>query len=370
MANKKTTKKSKGGLKAVLSIAGMAAVGAIAYGAYYLVNKIKSDKSGAPIIVNKSIDKNSDIKLMSWNVFNFGKSTPAESNKFVNIVKTIKLTNADVIGLEEIGFNDITIINKLIKKLNDGGSNKWSYTLSDAFNQKYPNSKESVAILYKNDILRLDSTNVINPNNIYTRPLYFAKFTYLAKPYTFVTGFGHFDAPGVNTKNNEKDSIGSQGSQEVLENKSIDLVFKELKKLYPNTDILMAADTNLKENHMNIYDQKEYKLGYPENYAQHIKDYRTSLGAKPKKPSDPLYYANTYDKWFVYDAEATNIDYLNASKHAFSFDTLQAFKNGYWDREESKNLYMKLNKNKPQPSDYDLVKNVSDHIPVFININI
>ncbi|QZX49158.1 MnuA family membrane nuclease [Mycoplasma sp. E35C] len=346
--------------------------GYFVYTRYFAKNKTQTDPShnhldlidpndpnqnNQPVVNQNTYKKVGDLRILAWNVLNFGHKASLDSNKFINISKTIKLSNADVVGLVEINYNDQQIVENLTNSL----GSSWSYTFSgENYNSKFPNSKESVAILYKKDIVEPLQTGSINPNNIYTRPLWYTKFKTKQDNYEFISMFGHFDAPGANKNNDETKGPNNQGSQEILEAKTVSTIFKELKEKYPETDIVGYADTNIKEENNNLFDSSEYQLNYID-FNDNKEKYKTSLGTKNN-------YSNTYDKWFVYDAKNSNI--LRKSEIPYKIDIINAFRDKIWDREQSLNGWKASHPNATKlPTDFQIIRNVSDHAPIILDIN-
>ncbi|MDC4163226.1 endonuclease/exonuclease/phosphatase family protein [Mycoplasma sp. T363T] len=345
----------------------------LGFGGYYVYTNFYKNKSenttklddktqptNGNVSNNNKYKKVGDLRLLSWNVLNFGNKYTPSTNKFMNIVKTIQESNADVVGLTEINYNNEDIVRNVANSL--GAS--WSYTFSgNNFNVNFSRSRESVAILYKNNVVQPETSNSINPNDTYTRPLWYTKFKTVGYDYSFITFFGHFDAPGANSKNNEANAKGyrGQGGQEISEAKAIATVFTSLKATYPNTDIIGAADTNIKEANNSVFDSNEYSLNYID-FNDNKEYYRTTI-------SNNNYYANSYDKWFVYDANKSNI--LKDKNIPYKVDVINAFNDKIWDKEKTLNAWLSSDKAKkyPKPTDIQLVLNVSDHAPIILDLN-
>lgn len=287
----------------------------------------------------------------------------------------------------EVNYDD----EKAIQQLADALDYKYTFYNSKkigndpkiTYNPKFVNSKESYGIIYNHNLFKpLDPQGFfINPNNLYARPIYYNLFetTYLKnkfqaqEEYRFIAAFGHFDAPDVQIKRGERKdpNFSGQGTQEVQEAKSINLVFKNLKEKYENVDIVLGIDSNIKTKNNNVFDQQEYKLAY-EDYDHHIQNktgkYLTSLG-------NDLYYANAYDKFLVYDGGTNKNNIKFGNGFDYKFDFVNAFKNKNWDWDKSSKLYEQYYKNssrrnkKPlQINEYKVIANVSDHAPIILNI--
>ncbi|QZX49159.1 hypothetical protein [Mycoplasma sp. E35C] len=60
-------------------------------------------------LVPQEYKRNGNLRLLSWNVKNFGSKSinnNVDSSKFKNIVQTIKILGADIVGLVEINWKD------------------------------------------------------------------------------------------------------------------------------------------------------------------------------------------------------------------------------------------------------------------------
>ncbi|SYV93734.1 Uncharacterised protein, partial [Mycoplasmoides gallisepticum] len=95
----------------------------------------------------------------------------------------------------------------------------------------------------------------------------------------------------MNANNGETSAAGfsRQGSQEIKEAQAIATVFSDLKTQYPDTDIIGAADTNIRETNNRVFTSDQYSLNYI-NFDNNRPYYRTTL-------SERNGYANSYDKW-------------------------------------------------------------------------
>ena len=87
----------------------------------------------------------SQVKLLSWNVENFGKS---KSNKEIAYIATV-LNKHDLVALQEVvaGDGGAQAVARLADELNRKG-NHWEYTISDA-TLSTPNKTERYAFLWK-----------------------------------------------------------------------------------------------------------------------------------------------------------------------------------------------------------------------------
>ncbi|QZX49160.1 hypothetical protein [Mycoplasma sp. E35C] len=154
-----------------------------------------------------------------------------------------------------------------------------------------------------------------------------------------------------------------QGEWEWNEALTLDRVFKDLKKKYPNVDIIGGGDTNIKGlSNNNAFASDEYKLNYVD-FDTNKEDYLTSLSTK--------HYAyaknSSYDKWFIYDYGQLNV-LAQQSNIPYKFDVLQAYQKGYWDKQAAISSFHKTDPNKGKPTNLQLVSKVSDHAPILLDV--
>ncbi|MGX9395472.1 MnuA family membrane nuclease [Mycoplasma sp. 1573] len=334
---------------------------------YYFANQ----KEKVVLNTSVSLEKTSDLRLMSWNVLNFGGSNTAyNSNKMINIATTILSSQADVVGLEEINWGQETSVKNLVKLLNQNNQEEtWQYVISPlnvaSYRKEFENSREQIAVLYRKDKVKVLNSG-FKGKEIYARPLYYVQFESVTKSdYKFVSIFGHFDAPDVNTKNGETKSneYSGQGNQEIKEAKALAQILVELKTQY-NCDIIFGGDTNIKAKNNSAIESEKYALGYVD-FETNLEYYKTSLSNKVKAYSEP------YDKWAIIDTGTKNVYY--GQNYPYKIDIISAFKedasgHSLWNRQESVQNYKRYKNDKPNPTDLELIRDVSDHAPILVDI--
>ncbi|QDF64725.1 MnuA family membrane nuclease [Mycoplasma nasistruthionis] len=353
-------------------------LGAAAYGAYYgftklnqkdnvANNQIVNDNKNSLNVSSAGYEKNYDHRIVSWNIYNFSNSTGQfNTNKLLNVATTLNLLQPDIVGLTEISFNDTKAIENIKSLLNK----PYQSILGNSLNSTYPTKKESVAILYNPEVFELITSGTLNPENGYVRPLFYGRFQNKVNNKHLITIFGHFDSPD-NGNGEENGALPGQGAWEEREAKLASNVFADLKRQFPDDDIVLGADTNIKTSNDKAFKQDSYILAYPQSYFASKTDaevFKTSLNGKGDG------YSNPYDKWLIYDAGDSNFVYAKNSnqeleKYPFKFDVVKAFANKYWDQQKSTELYLKSKKQKQPDSIYTIIKNVSDHAPIIIGYN-
>ncbi|WP_338769386.1 endonuclease/exonuclease/phosphatase family protein [Bernardetia sp. ABR2-2B] len=107
-----------------------------------------NNRSNSPILSDNSVDKDASfkgetIKVLSWNLYNFGKSKDAQEIEYI----AKKLKDYDIIAIQEVSTSlyGIRAVGKLADELNRTGS-KWEYKISDPTSG---NGKERYAYVWK-----------------------------------------------------------------------------------------------------------------------------------------------------------------------------------------------------------------------------
>lgn len=92
----------------------------------------------------------SQVKLLSWNIENFGKS---KSNEEIAYIAT-QLNKYDIVALQEVvaGYGGAQAVARLADELNRKGT-KWDYTISDPTTST-PSKSERYAFLWKSSIIK------------------------------------------------------------------------------------------------------------------------------------------------------------------------------------------------------------------------
>lgn len=177
------------------------------------------------------------VKLVSWNVQNLGKSKSAEDIKF--IAKTLK--DYDVIALQEVvaGYGGAQAVAQLADELNRTGS-KWDYVVSDPTSSSAYKT-ERYAFFWKTSVLKIIGKPWLEKH--YTleidREPFYCTFEYKGKQFTLV----NFHA--ITKKRQPETEIK---------------YFKFLPGLHPNLNLMFAGDFNLPQSHTVFNPLK--KMGY------------------------------------------------------------------------------------------------------------
>lgn len=92
----------------------------------------------------------SQVKLLSWNIENFGKS---KSNEEIAYIAT-QLNKYDIVAIQEVvaGYGGAQAVARLADELNRKGT-KWDYTISDPTTST-PSKSERYAFLWKSSIIK------------------------------------------------------------------------------------------------------------------------------------------------------------------------------------------------------------------------
>ncbi|WP_166926233.1 endonuclease/exonuclease/phosphatase family protein [Flavobacterium poyangense] len=195
----------------------------------------------------------SQIKILSWNIENFGKSKTASQLDF--IANTVR--DYDIIAVQEVvaGYGGAQAVAKLAGVLNKKGS-KWDYRISDPTSgNSY--KKERYAFIWKLNKVQLKGNAWLEKKygpQIDREP-YFASFEINKKTITVV----NFHAI-------------TKSKQPETEIK----YFKFLPEQYPNLNLIFAGDYNCPQSHTVFNPLK--KMGY----APVFQNQKTTLKQKCK----------------------------------------------------------------------------------------
>lgn len=179
----------------------------------------------------------SQLKIVSWNVENLGKSKSATEIKFM--AKTLK--DFDVAAIQEVvaGHGGAQAVAQLADELNRTGS-KWDYVISNPTSSSAYKT-ERYAFLWKTAVVKKIGKPWLEQK--YTleidREPFYCTFDYKGKPFTLV----NFHAI---TKN-------LQPETEIK-------YFKFLPDLYPNLNLIFVGDFNCPQSHSVFNPLK--KMGY------------------------------------------------------------------------------------------------------------
>lgn len=168
----------------------------------------------------------SQVKLVSWNLENFGKSKSDESINFIaNMLK-----NYDLIAVQEVvaGNGGAQAVARLADELNRKGS-KWEYTISDP-TQSTPNKRERYAFLWKTARIKKIGIAWLEKKYAFKieREPYLCTFEYNKKQFTIATYHAI-----------------TKSKQPETEIK----YFKFLPKEYPSHQLIFTGDFNCPQSH-------------------------------------------------------------------------------------------------------------------------
>ncbi|QQS30534.1 MAG: endonuclease/exonuclease/phosphatase family protein [Sphingobacteriales bacterium] len=207
------------------------------------------------------------LKIISWNLYNFGSSKNEAHLKFVaNVVKSY-----DLVALQEIStsFSGPQAVARLSEELNRLGE-KWDYLIS---NPTSGEGSERYAFLFKTKSIRLLGRgwllNDLKMDEKIAREPYLARF-----------------------KINEKSLlIANFHAIPVTKRPAAEILLLEvLPDLYPNDNLLLLGDFNLSEKN-EVFDGLKCKGIHPV-----LKNQKTSLKRKPDAKGRYLY--SEYDNIF------------------------------------------------------------------------
>lgn len=191
------------------------------------------------------------VKLVSWNIQNFGKSKDAEEMAF--IAETLK--GFDVVAIQEVvsGYGGAQAVANLADELNRKGA-KWYYAISNPTISS-PYSTERYAFLWKTSKVKIIGKAWLDQNFVpeIEREPFMADFQYKGKTFTVVS----FHAI-PKSKNPE---------QEIK-------YFKFFPELYPNKNLIFLGDFNTPQSNNVFNPLKEM------DYEPAFENQKTSLRTK------------------------------------------------------------------------------------------
>lgn len=220
----------------------------------------------------------SQVKLLSWNIENLGKSKSSETINY--IAKTIK--DYDVVAIQEVvaGYGGAQAVANLVNELNTMGS-KWDYVVSNpTFSSAY--KTERYAFLWKPSRVKKigEAWLEIKYALQIDREPFFCTFSYNDKEFTVV----NFHAI-------------TKSKQPETEIK----YFKNFPEEYPNLNLIFVGDFNCPQSHSVFNPWRKM------NYLPVFVNQKTSLKKSCKKN---ICLASEFDNiWFK-----TNLIELQESK--------------------------------------------------------
>lgn len=215
------------------------------------------------------------IKLISWNIENIGKSKSSQEINF--IANTVK--DFDIIAIQEVvaGYGGAQAVAKLADELNRKGS-KWDYVISDPTSSSAYKT-ERYAFIWKTSIVKKIGKPWLEKkyNLEIDREPFYCTFEYNKKQFTVA----NFHAI-------------TKSKQPETEIK----YFKFLPAEYPTLNILFAGDFNCPQSHT-VFNPLR-KIGY----KPILINQKTSL---KKKSKNGQYLASEFDNIF-YNKKVKNIN--------------------------------------------------------------
>lgn len=255
-----------------------------------------------------SFSVNAQVKIMTWNLLNVGKSKSQENIEY--IAKTIKQT--DIIAIQEVVTNPTgaQTIAKIHEELNRSSGAKWDYAISDP-TVSSPYRSERYAYLWRTSKVKLKGKPFLEPTyqvEIEREP-YMATFIYKGKEITISS------LHALPTKHQPEKEIK---------------YLKFFPEHYPDHNLIFLGDFNLSESHRVFNPLK--KQGYLPSFSTQ----KTSLRQKCLK-GDCL--ASEYDNIFYHPDK----NELISAKPIYFFEDFE---------------------------EISVARKVSDHIPLLITLNI
>lgn len=178
------------------------------------------------IVLIYTFSVSAQVKLVTWNMENFGKSkSDAAINYMADLLKTY-----DIIAVQEVvaGAGGAQAVARLADELNRKGS-KWDYVVSNP-TQGTPYKKERYAFIWKTSVIKLKGKPWLDihfENEIEREP-FMGTFLYQDRSFTLVT----FHAI---TKDKQPET-------EIK-------YFKQFPDLYPNLNLIFLGDFNCPQSH-------------------------------------------------------------------------------------------------------------------------
>lgn len=225
--------------------------------------------------VTSCVALHSQVKIVSWNIANLGKSKSVEELEF--IAQTIK--TFDILAVQEVvaGYGGVQAIAKLADELNRTG-HQWDYVISDPTTSS-AYTTERYAFLWKKALVKKVGTPWLEQHYSLAidREPFYCTFDYQGKTFTLA----NFHAI---TKS-------KQPEREIK-------YFKFLPALYPQLNLIFVGDFNCPQSHTVFNPLK--KMGY----EALLIGQKTTL-KQNKKNNESL--ASEFDNMF-YDLKVNKMD--------------------------------------------------------------
>lgn len=332
---------------------------------------------------SQTTNANGELKLTSWNIANFGKSSNKLGFRVQAVAELIVKEKVNFLSIQEVGYEDWAGVERVIEVLKEKFNKTFKLAKSPAglYSTERPNSKESYAILYNPDLYEpLDTKghNAFYGKEVkFTRPLWYSYWSVKNTNTKFWIINGHLDAPGKSTAKGVQEELSptikglkwtGQGSQEVNEFLDIHNAFESLKKYYQSQTledlVIFNGDTNIKKENTVISNNYYVNLGYKTGYINNSGSFEWQNSSMSEKA-----YANPYDKFIAYDPKN---EFKQASEQEFKYDLLKAFQS-HLERQKYLELY-KTDRNLSSTqgiTDGQMAFRISDHTFVhsYIKLN-
>lgn len=220
------------------------------------------------LILFIGLQAHAQVKIMTWNLLNVGKSKTEEHIEY--IAKVLK--QADVIAIQEIVLNPsgAQVIAKISEELNRTSGKKWDYTISDPTISS-PYRSERYAYIWSTSKVKLKTKAFLDQSHKddIEREPYMATFTSKNQEFTLVS------LHALPTKHQPETEIK---------------YLKTFKDTYPNSNLIFLGDFNLPQKH-SVFEPIK-KQGYQPAFVNQ----KTSLKQKCIN-GDCL--ASEYDNFFL-----------------------------------------------------------------------
>jgi len=123
--------------------------------------------------IDTAIESEQEITIASWNIFRFGKTKLNDSEKISVIISVLKKYN--IVAIQEVMDATLTLPDKLIEKMNEGGGN---YKVVDS-DRVGRTTEEQYIFVYDDDVIDFIPNTKgygIEPNDEFSREPFYAMF--------------------------------------------------------------------------------------------------------------------------------------------------------------------------------------------------
>ncbi|XP_055330937.1 mucin-2-like isoform X2 [Paramacrobiotus metropolitanus] len=142
-------------------------------------------------VAKPTIPAGKGVRICTWNVFRFGpKKFDDDSDDFPKKYGKPKIhmmieqiSNCDLLALQEYFDPTLGVLNRLVRALSKNTGSAWNYTVSDRVGRT---SQEQYVFLYRTEVAQHQDNEICpDPDDVYSRDPYFAKFKILKKDTCF-----------------------------------------------------------------------------------------------------------------------------------------------------------------------------------------